>query len=152
MSTQRNQPNPLRRVFSLPRFCSNLFMIVAREMMMLMLTQVKPKVFCSACSALFRSDGTRQVVDFKGFFTTFSMFVPLFQYIYKGRRVAKYFTLLSDSGRLGRTSFVQTHKNSGTMERADNEAHKMLILKAFSPSLTTGTSMEHTEQCLKIKQ
>jgi hypothetical protein len=38
---------------------------------------------------LFRSDGTRQVVDFKGFFTTFSMFVPLFQYIYKDRRVAK---------------------------------------------------------------
>lgn len=56
---------------------------------MLMLTQVKPKVFCSACSALFRSDGTQQVVDFKGFFTTFYMFVPMFQYIYKGNRVPK---------------------------------------------------------------
>lgn len=58
-------------------------------MLKLKLTDVNTKVFCSACSALFRSDGTRQVVDFKGFFTTFSMFVPLFQYIYKGRRVAK---------------------------------------------------------------
>ena len=121
-------------------------------MLKLKLTDVNTKVFCSACSALFRSDGTRQVVDFKGFFTTFSMFVPLFQYIYKGRRVAKYFTLLSDSARLGRTSLVQTHKKGGTMEHADNEAHKMLILLAFSPSLSTGTGMEHAEQCLKIKQ
>lgn len=51
-------------------------------MLKLKLTDVNTKVLCSACSALFRSDGTRQVVDFKGFFTTFSMFVPLFQYIY----------------------------------------------------------------------
>ena len=120
--------------------------------MLMLLTDVNTKVLCSACSALFRSDGTRQVVDFKGEIGTFSMFVPMFQYIYKGRRVAKYFTLLSDSARLGRTSFVQTHKNSGTMEHADNEAPNTLILKAFSPSLTTGTSMEQTEQCLKIKQ
>lgn len=56
---------------------------------MLMLTDVNAKVFCSACSALFRSDGTQQVVDFKGFFTTFYMFVPMFQYIYKGNRIPK---------------------------------------------------------------
>jgi hypothetical protein len=128
-------------------------MIVAREMMMLMLlTDVNAKVFCSACSALFRSDGTRQVVDFKGEIGTFTMFVPLFQYIYKGRRVAKYFTLLSDSARLGRTSLVQTQFQHGTMERKDNEARILLILLHFFPSLFTGTSMEHTEQCLKIKQ
>jgi hypothetical protein len=56
---------------------------------MLMLTQIKPKVFCSACSAMFRSTGTQQVVDFKGFFTTFSMFVPMFHNIYKSTRVLK---------------------------------------------------------------
>ena len=53
------------------------------------LTDVNAKVFCSACSALFRSDGTQQVVDFKGFFTTFSMFVPMFHNIYKSTRVLK---------------------------------------------------------------
>ena len=118
----------------------------------MLLTQVNAKVFCSACSAMFRSDGTRQVVDFKGEIGTFSMFVPLFQYIYKGRRMAKYFTLLSDSGRLARTSLVQTRFQHGTMERTDNEAYKTMILNAFSPTPSTGTSMEHTEQCLKIKQ
>jgi hypothetical protein len=128
-------------------------MIVAREMMMLMLlTDVNTKVLCSACSALFRSCGTQQVVDFKGEIGTFSMFVPLFQYIYKGRRVAKYFTLLSDSGKLDRQSLVQTHKKGGTMEHADNEAPNILISLAFRPFLPTGTSMEQTEQCLKIKQ
>lgn len=120
--------------------------------MLMLLTDVNTKVLCSACSAMFRSDGTRQVVDFKGEIGTFSMFVPLFQYIYKGRRMAKYFTMLSDSGRLARTSFVQTRFQHGTMERTDNEAHNTMISLAFSPSLTTGTSMEHTEQCLKIKQ
>ena len=119
---------------------------------MMMLTDVNTKVFCSACSALFRSDGTRQVVDFKGEIGTFTMFVPLFQYIYKGRRVAKHFTMLSDSGKLDRQSLVQTRFQGGTMEHADNEAHKMLILLAFRPFLPTGTTMEHTEQCLKIKQ
>jgi hypothetical protein len=114
-------------------------MIVAREMMMLMLTQVKPKVFCSACSAMFRSCGTRQVVDFKGEIGTFTMFVPLFHNIYKGRRMAKYFTMLSDSGIFDRQSFVQTHKNSGTLEHADNEAHNSLISLHFSPFHPTGT-------------
>ena len=70
----------------------------------MLLTQVNAKVFCSACSAMFRSDGTRQVVDFKGEIGTFTMFVPMFQYIYKDTREAKHFTMLTDSGRLGRTS------------------------------------------------
>jgi len=100
--------------------------------MMMLLTDVNTKVFCSACSAMFRPTGTQQVVDFKGFFTTFSMFVPLFHNIYKGRRIAKYFTMLSDSGRLDRQRFVQTHKNHGTLEQADNEAHNMLISLYFS--------------------
>ena len=54
-----------------------------------LLTEVNAKVFCSVCSAMFRPTGTRQVVDFKGFFATFSMFVPMFQYIYKGSRILK---------------------------------------------------------------
>jgi hypothetical protein len=78
-------------------------MIVAGAMMML-LTDVNTKVHCSACSAMFRSDGTQQVVDFKGEIGTFTMFVPMFQYIYNDTRGAKHFTLLSDSGRLDRTS------------------------------------------------
>ena len=73
-------------------------------MMMMLLTDVNAKVFCSACSAMFRPSGTQQVVDFKGVFTTFTMFVPMFQYIYKDRREAKHFTMLTDSGSLGRTS------------------------------------------------
>jgi hypothetical protein len=88
---------------------------------------------------MFRSTGTQQVVDFKGFFTTFSMFVPLFHNIYKGRRIAKYFTMLSDSGRLDRQSLVQTHYLGGTLEQADNEAHNMLISLIFSPFHPTGT-------------
>lgn len=55
----------------------------------MLLTDVNAKVFCSACSALFRSDGTRQVVDFKGENGTFSMFVPMFHNIYKSTRVLK---------------------------------------------------------------
>jgi hypothetical protein len=108
-------------------------------MMMMMLTDVNTKVFCSACSAMFRSTGTQQVVDSKGFFTTFSMFVPLFHNIYKGRRIAKYFTMLSGSGRLDRQRFVQTHILGGTLEQADNEAHNMLISLHLSPSRPTGT-------------
>ena len=119
---------------------------------MLLLTDVNTKVFCSACSAMFRSTGTQQVIDFKGFFTTFSMFVPLFHNIYKGRRIAKYFTMLSDSGRLDRTSLVQTHKKGGTMEQADNEASNYMISFNFIPSRPTGTTLEQTEQCLKFKQ
>jgi len=108
-------------------------------MMLMLLTDVNTKVFCSACSAMFRSTGTRQVVDFKGFFTTFSMFVPLFHNIYKGRREAKYFTMLSDSGIFDRQSFVQTHFQGGTLEQADNEAYNMLISLHFSPYHPTGT-------------
>jgi hypothetical protein len=108
-------------------------------MMMMLLTHVNTKVFCSACSAMFRSTGTQQVVDFKGFFTTFSMFVPLFHNIYKGRRIAKYFTMLSDSGRLDRQRFVQTHILGGTLEQADNEAHNMLISLHFPSFHPTGT-------------
>jgi hypothetical protein len=108
-------------------------------MMMMLLTDVNTKVFCSACSAMFRSTGTQQVVDSKGFFTTFSMFVPLFHNIYKGRRIAKYFTMLSDSGRLDRQSFVQTHFQRGTLEQADNEAHNTMISLHFSPFHPTGT-------------
>jgi len=104
-----------------------------------LLADVNTKVFCSACSAMFRSTGTQQVVDSKGFFTTFSMFVPLFHNIYKGRRIAKYFTMLSGSGRLDRQRFVQTHKKGGTLEQADNEAHNMLISLHFSPYHPTGT-------------
>lgn len=107
--------------------------------MMMLLTDVNTKVFCSACSAMFRSTGTQQVVDFKGFFTTFSMFVPLFHNIYKGRRIAKYFTMLSDSGRLDRQRFVQTHILGGTLEQADNEARNTLISLHFSPFQPTGT-------------
>jgi len=106
-------------------------------MMMMMLTDVNTKVFCSACSAMFRSTGTQQVVDSKGFFTTFSMFVPLFHNIYKGRREAKYFTMLSDSGKLDRQRFVQTHILGGTLEQADNEAPNMLISLHFSPIRNT---------------
>lgn len=120
--------------------------------MMMLLTHVNTKVFCSACSAMFRSTGTQQVVDSKGFFTTFSMFVPLFHNIYKGRRIAKYFTMLSDSGRLDRQRFVQTHIWGGTMEQADNEAHNTMISLHFPSSHPTGTSMEQTEQCLNFKQ
>ena len=105
--------------------------------MMMLLTDVNTKVFCSACSALFRSDGTQQVVDFKGEIGTFTMFVPMFQYIYKGRREAKYFTMLSDSGRLDRQRFVQTHILGGTLEQADNEAPNMLISLHFSPIRNT---------------
>ena len=36
---------------------------------MMLLTDVNTKVFCSACSAMFRSTGTQQVVDSKGFFS-----------------------------------------------------------------------------------
>ena len=107
--------------------------------MMMLLTDVNTKVFCSACSAMFRSTGTQQVVDFKGFFTTFSMFVPLFHNIYKGRRIAKYFTMLSDSGRLDRQSLVQTPYKGGTLEQADNEAHNTLISLTFPPFHPTGT-------------
>jgi hypothetical protein len=103
------------------------------------LTDVNTKVLCSACSAMFRPTGTQQVIDFKGFFTTFSMFVPLFHNIYKGRRIAKYFTMLSDSGRLDRQSLVQTHYLGGTLEQADNEAHNMLISLNFPSSRPTGT-------------
>jgi hypothetical protein len=106
-------------------------------MMMMMLTDVNTKVFCSACSAMFRSTGTQQVVDSKGFFTTFSMFVPLFHNIYKGRREAKYFTMLSALGRLDRQRFVQTHILGGTLEQADNEAPNMLISLHFSPIRNT---------------
>lgn len=119
---------------------------------MLLLTDVNAKVFCSACSALFRSDGTQQVVDFKGENGTFYMFVPMFHNIYKSTREAKHFTMLSDSGRLVRTSLVQTHKKGGTLEQRDNEAPKHLISLTFRPFLPTGTMAEHTEQCLKIKQ
>jgi hypothetical protein len=108
-------------------------------MMMMLLTDVNTKVFCSACSAMFRSTGTQQVVDSKGFFTTFSMFVPLFHNIYKGRRIAKYFTMLSGSGRLDRQSFVQTHFQRGTLEQADNEAHNTMISLHFLPFHPTGT-------------
>ena len=118
---------------------------------MLMLTQVKPKVFCSACSALFRSDGTQQVVDFKGENGTFSMFVPMFHNIYKDTREAKHFTMLSDSGRLDRTSLVQTQYQGGTLEQRDNEAPNTMISLTFRPFLPTGTMAEHTEQCLNIK-
>lgn len=107
--------------------------------MMMLLTDVNTKVFCSACSAMFRSTGTQQVVDSKGFFTTFSMFVPLFHNIYKGRRIAKYFTMLSGSGRLDRQRFAKTHKKGGTLEQADNEAHNMLISLHFPSSRPTGT-------------
>lgn len=58
-------------------------------MMMMLLTDVNTKVHCSACSAMFRSDGTQQVVDFKGENGTFSMFVPMFHNIYKGSRILK---------------------------------------------------------------
>ena len=108
-------------------------------MQTLKLTDVNTEVFCSACSALFRSDGTRQVVDFKGFFTTFSMFVPMFHNIYKDRREAKYFTMLSDFGRFGRTSLVQTRFQGGTMERKDNEARNILISLTFLPPPFYGT-------------
>ena len=106
---------------------------------MMLLTHVNTKVFCSACSAMFRSTGTQQVVDSKGFFTTFSMFVPLFHNIYKGRRIAKYFTMLSDSGRLDRQSLVQTPYQGGTLEQADNEAHNTLISLTFPLFHPTGT-------------
>jgi len=106
---------------------------------MMLLTDVNTKVFCSACSAMFRSTGTQQVVDSKGFFTTFSMFVPLFHNIYKGRRIAKYFTMLSGSGRLDRQSLVQTHILGGTLEQADNEAPNTLISLNFPSSHPTGT-------------
>ena len=119
---------------------------------MMMLTNVNTKVHCSIVPPMFHLLEHTQVVDFKGFLTTFSINVPMFQYIYKGRRVAKYFTLLSDSGSLGRTSLVQTHKKGGTMEHADNEAPNYLISLAFRPFPPTGTCMEQTEQCLKIKQ
>ena len=81
-----------------------------------LLAEVNAKVFCSVCSAMFRLTGTRQVVDFKGFFTTFSMFVPMFQYIYKGRRIAKHFTMLSVKGfQIGRAlgKALKT-RNNGT--------------------------------------
>jgi hypothetical protein len=68
-------------------------MIVARGMMMLMLklklTDVNTKVHCSNVPPMFHLLEQTQVVDSKGFFTLFYMFVPMFQYIYKGRRVAK---------------------------------------------------------------
>lgn len=107
--------------------------------MMLLLTDVNTKVFCSACSAMFRSTGTQQVIDFKGVLTTFSTIVPMFHNIYKDRRKAKYFTMLSDSGRLDRQRFVQTRFQRGTLEQADNEQHNYLISLHFSPFHPTGT-------------
>lgn len=126
----------------------------SKGMMMLMhkLTDVNTKVFCSNCSAMFHLLEQTQVVDFKGENGTFSMFVPMFHNIYKGSRMAKYFTMLSDWGRLARTSLVQTHIQGGTMEQPANEASNTMISLNFSPFRSTGTTPEHTEQCLKIKQ
>ena len=112
-------------------------------MMLLLLTNlladVNTKVCCSNCSAMFHSLEQRQVVDSKGFLTTFSIIVPMFHNIYKGRRIAKYFTMLSGSGRLDRQSLVQTHYQRGTLEQADNEAHNILISLHFPSSHPTGT-------------
>jgi hypothetical protein len=88
---------------------------------------------------MFHSLEQRQVVDSKGFLPLFSIIVPLFHNIYKGRRIAKYFTMLSGSGRLDRQRFVQTHYLGGTLEQADNEAHNTLISLHFSPFHPTGT-------------
>ena len=54
-----------------------------------LLADVNTKVHCSIVPPMFHLLEQTQVVDFKGENGTFSMFVPLFQYIYKGRRVAK---------------------------------------------------------------
>lgn len=95
------------------------------------LTDVNTKVLCSACSAMFRADGTQQVVDFKGFFTTFSMFVPMFHNIYKSTRGAKHFTMYSDFARFGRTSLGKGVKKPEQWNRNDNEAPNTLISLTF---------------------
>ena len=58
-------------------------------MLKLKLTDVNTKVHCSIVPPMFHLLEQTQVVDFKGENGTFSMFVPMFQYIYKGRRGAK---------------------------------------------------------------
>ena len=60
--------------------------------------------------------------------------------------------MLSDSGRLDRQRFVQTHILGGTMAQADNEAQNTRISLHFPSFRPTGTGMEQTEQCLNFKQ
>ena len=124
-----------------------------------LLTEVNAKVFCSVCSAMFRSTGTQQVVDFKGFFTTFSMFVPMFQYIYKGRRIAKHFTMLSGSGRLEAKSLGYDVQNMEHWNRTDSEARNSLISFIFFLARNTehGWNMRNNQAiclnpCLKNRQ
>lgn len=78
---------------------------------------VKTKVLCSIVPPMFHLLEQRQVVDFKGFLTLFSINVPLFHNIYKGRRIAKYFTMLSGSGRFRLSELWLGRSKHGTMEQ-----------------------------------
>jgi len=113
-----------------------------------LLTQVNAKVFCSVCSAMFRPTGTRQVVDFKGFFTTFSMFVPMFQYIYKGSRIQKTLYNVKWRGVSDRSSLGKGVKNTEQWNRTDNEARNYMISLTFSPLKNTehGWNMRNNAQ------
>jgi hypothetical protein len=135
----------------LSQFLFQPFYDSSKGMMMMqtnLLTQVNAKVFCSVCSAMFRSTGTRQVVDFKGFFTTFSMFVPMFQYIYKGSRIQKTLYNVKWRGVSGWTSLGKGVKNTEQWNRTDNEARNYMISLTFSQLKNTehGWNMRNNAQ------
>ena len=58
--------------------------------------QMKQKVLCSVCSALFRHDGTQKVVDLQGVFVLFLCLFHCSIYIYNLRGAKNRLTLLTN--------------------------------------------------------
>jgi hypothetical protein len=112
----------------------------------MMLKQMKQKVLCSVCSALFRHDGTRQVVDLQGVFVLFLCLFHCSIYIYNLRRAKNRLTMLT-SWRLSSLGlFGKSVKRVEQRNRHDNEARKHLISFNFFSKNDSGTSENILEQ------